>query len=472
MESLASSIQPEVVPLNVLDTQGSFSNIPFVFFYENKAGEADFMQADLLRDSFYRMLRFFPMLVGHVKSKGFGNVSVVIDPANLNAPDYSEDSSDVHFDELKAAGFRWSAWPEGVATAGPMVKADKKGVIRLINVHVVRLKENSGVMVYFSIPHYVVDGESHMEVMRRWCKIYELMRAGEQDAVDALPGYGFDRAVIKGSLPKERAPLDDETRAGFSDSTYMSEWFSWISPKLRGYILSKVTGRQHAEAHLFHVSAATFESLRTALREHVPGIDDLPVNEILYALVSKTLVQSQILAGYGGKGGATTMIAVVFELRKVLGLDHKDFIGNVLMPKLTLQSTEELGQPTSAETLAQTINANADIVRSVSAPQVGSFVDMVLAQPSAFTRPVVRYLPNKTAISFVYDLMPNMYEADFGYGRPEWVSPIEPFRAHACLLLTPRDPTDGFDVFLTAFPDVMKEVLKNEYWTDVAQLIY
>ncbi|KAJ1733901.1 hypothetical protein LPJ61_001334 [Coemansia biformis] len=473
MDDFISSLQPQVLPLTVLDTQGSFSNIPFVFFYENKTGSSDFMPTDMLRDSFFRTMKTFPFFAGRLKSKGLGNVSIVVDPRNVNMPDYSEDSSDVHFDELKDAGFRWSAWPAGVATAGAMTKADSRGEIKLINVHVVRLKENSGVIIYFSIPHYVVDGESHMGVMIRWCEVYQLMSSGQQDAVDDLPGFAFDRAIISKHLPVERAPLDSEMQMAYTSHSYLADWFAWISPNTRGYLLDKVIGRQHAATHLFHVSAAAIESLRASLREHLPEADEISVNELLLSLTTKTLVQAQQTAGCGdGKGQTTLPIAVIFETRKLLNLTRQDYIGNVLMPKLTIRSVEDLTLPTSTETLAKMITINSETARDVSAPLFGSFVDMVLGQPSSFTRPVVRYVRSKSAISFVYDTMPDMYEADFGNGRPEWVSPIEPFRANATLLLTPRDTTDGVDVFLTALPKAMEEVLKNEFWMSIAKLIY
>ncbi|KAJ2163997.1 hypothetical protein GGF45_006230 [Coemansia sp. RSA 551] len=97
---------------------------------------------------------------------------------------------------------------------------------------------------------------------------------------------------------------------------------------------------------------------------------------------------------------------------------------------------------------------------------------MVTSRPSCFTRPITQFTRSKTAMSFVFDVMPDMYVSDFGNGRPEWVSPIEPFRANAVLLLTGKDSTDGVDVFMTAFPRVMKEILKNEYWTSIAKIIY
>ncbi|KAJ2796348.1 hypothetical protein H4R21_004752 [Coemansia helicoidea] len=473
MDEFARSLQPQVLPLSVLDTQGSFSNIPFVFFYENKTGAADFMPTDMLRDSFFRTMQFFPMFGGHLRSKGLGNVSIVIDPHKVNMPDYSEDSGDVHFDALKEARFRWSAWPDGVATAGAMTKAGSTGEIKLINVHVVRLKENSGVIIYFSIPHYVVDGESHMAVIRRWAEVYALMHSGQQSAVDALPGYTFDRAFIAKCLPEKRTPLNSETQETLGAHSYLADLVAWISPTLRGYLLDKVVSRQRAETHLFHVSAASIQSLRESLREHVADIDGVSVNELLLSLTTKTLVQSQQLAGCtDGRGQKTIPIAVIFEARKLLNQENAEFIGNVLMPKLTLQSIEDLALPTSAETLAKTMAGNSETARNFDAPLFGSFVDLVGGAPASFARPVVRYVRSKSAISFVYDIMPDMYKADFGLGRPEWVSPIQPFRANATLLLTPRDAADGVDVFLTAYPKAMEEVLKNEYWTSVAQLIY
>ncbi|KAJ2690002.1 hypothetical protein H4R19_006457, partial [Coemansia spiralis] len=421
MDQFVSSLQPMVLPLTVLDTQGSFSNIPFVFFYENKTGAGDFMPTELLRDSFFRTMQFFPMFGGFLKSKGLGNVSVVVDPRKVNMPDYSEDSSDVHFDALKDAGYRWSAWPAGVATAGAMTKAGSSGEIKLINVHVVRLKDNSGVIIYFSIPHYVVDGESHMAVMRRWGEVYTLMHSGRHDDVGALPGFTFERAFIDRCLPKERSPLNAETRLAFGLRSYLADWFAWISPALRGYLLDRTVSRQQAATHLFHFSAASIESLRTLLRDHVPDVDDISVNELLLSLTTKTLVQAQQLAGCNdGKDQTTIPIAVIFEARKLLNQPNTEYIGNVLMPKLTLHSIEDLTQPTSAETLAKTLDGNSKTARNFDAPLFASFVDMVNGSPASFTRPVVRYLRSKSAISFVYDIMPDMYKADFGLGRPEW----------------------------------------------------
>ncbi|KAJ2055560.1 hypothetical protein GGI17_006607 [Coemansia sp. S146] len=477
MEAFKKSIKSQTIPLCVLDTQGSFSNIPFVFFYENTAGSSEFMPSDALSDSFYQTMQHFPIFAGRIKSTGRGNTSVVIDANNPNMPDYSESSCSVHFDTLKENGFSWRSWPDGVATAGPMTKADASGEIKLINVHVVRMQDNSGVAIYFSIPHYILDGVAHMELMKYWCQVHQLMSSGQSERLAGLPVFSVDRAIIQECLPKERKPVDTLTRQTFTGFSFIAELLAWLSPKLRGRLLSMIIARQKAEAHLFHVSKASLESLRTTIGALLPEAAAIPDSELMLSVAAKTLAQSQALAtGVGAsstkKDTATLPVAIIFEVREQLNMTFKNYAGNILLPLITSTPLKMLETPTTPESLATMISNFSKAVNSVDPGLVASHIDMVTPRPSCFTRPIARFASSKTATSFVYDLMPDMYEADFGNGRPSWVSPIEPFRANAVLLLTSRDTTDGMDVFMTAYPSVMKEVLNNEFWCEFAKLIY
>ncbi|KAJ2000376.1 hypothetical protein GGI04_004177 [Coemansia thaxteri] len=477
MEEFKNSVKSQTIPLCVLDTQGSFSNIPFVFFYENATLSSNFMSTQALSDSFYKTMEQFPIFAGRIKSKGRGHNSVVVEQTNLNMPDYTESSSGVHIDTLKGNGFSWRAWPDDVATAGPMTKAGEDGDIKLINVHVVRLQDNSGVAIYFSIPHYILDGVAHMEVMKRWCQIYQLLSNGQADRLSEMPAFTVDRSIIQDCLPKDRKPVDALTRQTFTGFSLLAELLAWISPALRGRILSMIVARQKAEAHLFHVSKAAFASLHEAVGKALPDSYAISDNELLLSLITKTLAQSQALAsGTSARikpdSKAELPVAVIFEVREQLGMTSTNYAGNILMPLITSTPLTMLESPTTAESLAAMINNYSETVNSVDSGLVASHVEMVNSRSSCFTRPIVRFARSKTAMSFVYDIMPDMYEADFGSGRPAWVSPIEPFRANAVLLLTSRDTTDGVDVFMTAYPDVMKEVLRNEFWCDFAKLIY
>lgn len=176
-------IQSQIIPLNV----------PFIFIYENKEDSKVFMSSDILRKAFSLTMDRFPVLYGRVKSKGLGNISIVVGKDNLNMLDYRESSSDAYFSHLKKHNFGWRSWPDGVDITGTITRFDKKsGEIKLVNVHVVRLSENSGVMIYFSIPHYVLDVVSYMEVMKHWCQIHQLVADEKEENVNKLPVFSWD----------------------------------------------------------------------------------------------------------------------------------------------------------------------------------------------------------------------------------------------------------------------------------------
>ncbi|KAJ2076919.1 hypothetical protein GGI16_008251, partial [Coemansia sp. S142-1] len=68
MEYFTANVESQTIELAVLDTLSSFSNIPFIYHFENTmaADKRDlFMPGDALQDSFYKTLLEFPLLAGH-----------------------------------------------------------------------------------------------------------------------------------------------------------------------------------------------------------------------------------------------------------------------------------------------------------------------------------------------------------------------------------------------------------------------
>ncbi|KAJ2236864.1 hypothetical protein IWW45_001414 [Coemansia sp. RSA 485] len=338
------------------------------------------------------------MSAGHLQADSRGNISVVVDPENINLPEYKESNSDVHFDELEADGFSWRSWPKGINTAGPMTRANKKGIIKLANVHAIRLKQNSGFIIYISMVHYVVDGPAHADIVQRWCLNYQWMANQTTGNPEPLAPFSTDRNLLKQSLSEVRT--------------------------------------------LKSVSA------------HIPDNSTPTINELVLSLATKTMAQAQKM------------------VRKQMGLTDKLFAGNVLIPKIVCSDLDQLESMTTEESLAKLVAEFGPVTCELTPSYIASHINMVDPLPTSFARPLARFIGHKSAMSFVYDVMPDMYKADFGHGRPAWVSPIKPFRANAVLLLTHKDATDGLDVFMSVYPEVMQEVLKNKFWTDIAKLIY
>ncbi|KAJ2484502.1 hypothetical protein IWW37_006143, partial [Coemansia sp. RSA 2050] len=175
MDKLLLGIQPQTIELCVLDTLLSFSNIPFFFFYGNDGNDSSFMPSELLHDSFIVALLDFPILVGHLEIDGSGRARVVVDNNNLNIPEYRESQCDMHFRDLQALKFSWDVLPAGVAATGSVTTADTDGVIKLANIHVVRLQDSSGLVLFISTTHAIFDGIGYCKFVNRWAEIAKWM---------------------------------------------------------------------------------------------------------------------------------------------------------------------------------------------------------------------------------------------------------------------------------------------------------
>ncbi|KAJ2887201.1 hypothetical protein IWW38_005168, partial [Coemansia aciculifera] len=127
--------------------------------------DPDFMPTEPLRESFYLALLDFPPFVGHFDVDSSGCGRIVVNKDNLNLPDYRESQSSVHFDDLQAAKFSWDALPAGAATVGAITTANSDSIIKPINIHIVRLHDNSGLVLFFNITHFLVDGVSYCEFL-------------------------------------------------------------------------------------------------------------------------------------------------------------------------------------------------------------------------------------------------------------------------------------------------------------------
>ncbi|KAJ2456738.1 hypothetical protein GGF42_003088 [Coemansia sp. RSA 2424] len=212
MDKLMRGIQSQTAALATLDMIPSFVYIAYYFHYGNHANDPHFMPAELLRESFYLTLLDFPLFVGRLEADGSGHAWVVVDKDNLNIPEFLESESSVHFDDIQAAKFSWDALPEAVATASAITTVGTGGAIKSANIHVVRLRDNSGIVLYIGIAHYLVDGAAYSEFVCRWADVCRRLSSGASSA--ELPSFqtSFSRSTISDHLPDDRRALDDPTR--------------------------------------------------------------------------------------------------------------------------------------------------------------------------------------------------------------------------------------------------------------------
>ncbi|KAJ2473616.1 hypothetical protein GGI02_000722 [Coemansia sp. RSA 2322] len=205
MEDLFASIESSEVMLSAQDALFSFANHPLVHFYENTSNGGShigFMPSAVLQASLYTALKDFPLLLGHIKDGPGGLAKIVVDKHGLNLPEFVESESSIHYQSLKEAQFKWSTWPKGVATVGPTTAPNKHGAIKLLNVHIVRLHEDSGLILFCNIPHYILDGFGYYAFLSHWAAICRTFCRQEPPLTEqhCQPLYTFDRAIVDEGL--------------------------------------------------------------------------------------------------------------------------------------------------------------------------------------------------------------------------------------------------------------------------------
>ncbi|KAI8318367.1 hypothetical protein GQ54DRAFT_249514, partial [Martensiomyces pterosporus] len=237
MEQFVNTVESQVIPLSAIDMLPGIFNTSFANFYQNHSAADNFMLSEQLKTAFYLALQQFPILAGHLKQTGDGHFSIVVDKDNLNMPEYLESSSDIHYKDIKSAGFDKSTWPSGVATVGQIMTPNSKGVIKTASVHIVRLKDNSGLILFLNIIHCVADGFAYFAFLNHWAAVCKAMRNGVVEIPRPLVEFTFDRSIIEQGLPTERKQLDATTNSVFAKSGILSKWLAWLSPQTRGSML-------------------------------------------------------------------------------------------------------------------------------------------------------------------------------------------------------------------------------------------
>ncbi|KAJ1991017.1 hypothetical protein GGI25_003871 [Coemansia spiralis] len=492
MECFIDTVKSKTFQLHPVDTQAAFLNIPYHFFYSNLNNMEDFMPSSVLKTGFYKALCHFPILAGQLQSDSSGIVRVVVDPSRLNMPEYIESVSEIPFEALRKSNFHWSAWPQGLTTTSAITTAAGDGIIKLLNVHVVRMKDNSGVIIFVNIPHYVVDGTGFFSFVELWGNMCRVGHSGNYS-------YCFSREIISQNLPSNRKPLDADTVQIYTEFNPLADWLAWLSPKSRGWLLSKAQFKnKDVSSSTFRVPRSQLAELRRQVCQHLSREESATVEDtyVLAAAISMIVAQAHKACkeqGHSDEGNITRAVSAITnqikhfysvddkrnqslsllaDLRKGLGITGKNYMGNGLIPHSIQCPLDMLEVPIDAKSLAQPTRAVTNVYTGADAPLVASFIDMITERPSCFTRPMLFLAKNPTSLVITNETGFKLYKADFGAGYPEWVCSIPSFVANFVGFLPGPPPSTDIIVNIIMRTPVLKSIVANKFWQTIATPIY
>ncbi|KAJ2358779.1 hypothetical protein IWW50_003548 [Coemansia erecta] len=450
------------------------------------------MASEHLQESFYETLNDFPILAGNLEQTKNKHLQIVIDPNNLNLPDYKETQCDVHFVTLKLTKYDWCMLPKGAGTAETFIAPNNSGQIKLASVNVLRLKDNSGVVLFVSIPHFVVDGTGFVEFVQRWSEICTSIAS--QGILASVPNrvISHDRANFGKNYPEQDENVEDGRLAHMQlPSGILSRWIAGMSPETRGKLVNSMSVFMRSGNAHFYVSRSKLQALRVSIQEFVPEGQRISDNDLIMTLLTVVSAQSKdssrtmprpiqpLLKAFKSIEKALgrppkvigTIIAVNTRPRLKRYAGSGGYCGNSIVPMVAANTLRDLQAPATPELLAKVAAGIHSSVQNVDEEYIRGVVDLYNSESDYHLRPLL-YDKQYTEKLFSSNLSGmGWYDSDFGWGIPEFVTfkdgPFGPIIA-----IMPAHPSlDGYVVH-TAFSKKLDAFLrKSELWTDTAELI-
>ncbi|KAJ2738559.1 hypothetical protein H4R23_001060 [Coemansia sp. Cherry 401B] len=465
MEEFRRAIKPGRFALNGWDMSAAFTNIPYIYYFKNTNSSlaVDFMPSSKLRASFLKTLEEFPILVGHVKTDADGRTWVDVNARRPNMPEYLESHSTVHFCDLESAGYDWNAFPGKIATVGAFPSQGPSGTIKLANVSIIRLRENSGLILFVSASHYVVDGVGYCAFINRWAEICRWMQNGATDEMPPDRQYTFDRLAIDRCLPASRVPMSRAMTNVYDTPSYLGHFLAWISPKTRGDITNTAGWLMNAVGHVFHISSASLDALRTLIGKYAAKSQRLTDNDMLTVLIGHAIAKGikDDATGNGSRGGFSSAIQqavyrlfgqatdfqtmMVLDIRpRISGLAETRYAGNCVTCIPVVSKTDQIAHENiPGKDLADLCAQTRFHIRETTAELIAEYHHIINKTPAMFGHAMAKGITTVNKVVVSNQSRFSLYQNDFGNGIPAWVSPIPVFYANFASILPVHPSANG-----------------------------
>ncbi|ORX67524.1 hypothetical protein DL89DRAFT_269322 [Linderina pennispora] len=439
MLQFLDSIESEVYALTKFESFLSFNNLRTVFFYANNETTSELHAAQGARRSLL-------------------SDSAAWTSQTLNLPGYCESQSDIHYCDIESANFSPSTWPSDLVPVCDFAHPDKAtGMIKLANTHV---RAN---LYLLNVNHGVTDGYGYFEFFNCWADQTRAMVAGVPAETTR---FCFDRSAIRQYLPNERLPLEDTLFRAYTRKLLIADKLVGLPPNTRGKLLSYIERKTPNRGHLFRISRDKLDDLRSQVLACMPPGSRVSSNDLLTAIGSKRRAKAKNpgwlsrLTKAKARIEGEHCVSVACDLRGRLGMTDMNYFGNPALDPITPQ------------TLADTVGQIRDTLSNVTPPYIGSFIDLLESDDFSTGALIATMMKYKLVTITTNMSQARMYNADFGSGVQAFSTSHPTYPAANFLILPSPPPSKDFLVNFTTSASEMKSILKNEFWSDFASLVY
>ncbi|KAJ1784079.1 hypothetical protein LPJ59_006434, partial [Coemansia sp. RSA 2399] len=414
------TLKPQTIRLDAYDDISSMSSIPLYLWYETP------IEPGILAVSFYKTLEEFPILAGRIKTGNDSRNFVVIDKDNLNLPDYTDSSCDVHFQTLKDADFDVRLLPVDYSSAckTPVAPGVIGRCMKLAEFHVLRMKDNSGMCIFASVPHTILDGTGYYSFMRRWAEISKCILAAPGQLEVPVRDYRHDRSILETGVERDSDALEPEVCEILNTSTAVSRWVSWFSPELHGRIFKYLLSSPGICNYYYQLSNAASEHLVKLVQPFIePTVSHLSANDVITALAAVLFAQALHKAGRLS-GEAVFLANVMIDMRpRVKRLTNANYMGNAVIINGATNALDPMLKDCGPQVLAAVACNIRRMVDGIDERYCNQMGYMLNKNPSGCVNLAMQLTKAGNEFMCTNHTRFGWYDTDFGSGSPALVRP-------------------------------------------------
>ncbi|KAJ2852526.1 hypothetical protein IWW36_000154 [Coemansia brasiliensis] len=437
------------------------------------------MPFNQLQESLYETLHEFPLLAGSAHNSK-GALKVTIDKENLNLPSISHISTSLHFKEFTATNYDLSMLPES-APKTPFFQT-KARKWKMADIRVTRFQENSGVAVFISVAHIILDGFGFTTFVNRWAEICRQMSNSIVPVVPKLT-LSHDRQLLRDCVPESQILPGSLVTSKFARGNLVSRAFACLSANSQGRVLRLVNSACRVSHARFMITHSQLSKIRNSVRD-VLDEKRISNNDIILALLSMCFAQSVGSYDVGGSRSRlnrrirSKIIPSIFETAMTVDvrprlpqLQGKGYCGNAVVVQRMYTSVGMLQQPISIKSLAQVAKQARKMTDSVDGQYIRGFMDALDTKHDAFARPISGGMRHPYKLLVTNHTRLPHYSADFGGGAPAWVNPIEAAFPNHVVLMNAPPSFNGLVVHIMAAKNVLTCIQHIPFWATIFERI-
>ncbi|KAJ2763316.1 hypothetical protein H4S06_000156 [Coemansia sp. BCRC 34490] len=490
MDDFTKTVRPQKIYLDGLDKIISGANIAFYYWYENKERRPwnAFMPAATLEQAFYKTLCEFPFFAGTLTTDSNGMVYVQVSKDNLNTPVYTDSACDVDFGTIRDDGFNTKLLGRDFDHARDVPAPARiigNGKIKLAEIHVMRLQGNSGVCVFVSVAHCLVDGQGYTAFMRRWAEINRWLLACNEGGKEFLPErqYIHDRLFLSEFWNAETDRIESAISSYTEKNSTVSKWIAWLSPETRGRIIKAMISINKRINCYFYISQDKVSKLCSDIKENATKGQRLSTNDILTATTAFLIVKSMRIVDIEAQAkpiptimryifGKKTeeqrgaLVSVAASLRpRVAHPDVLDYTGNMMIARhIPVPLDLVVADPVSSA-LAKVSGYIRSAVNNTDAEYICQLGHLANRKPEDYVQILQGLLGYKYNLMVSNQALFNHYDVDFGMDIPALVRPaLLSFPNLVLIMPCHLGVGKGYEIAMTLTTEVAAKVIKDEHW--------